>query len=178
HDQVLPRRTKVDRHRRLLRGLREDPEGSRLDPAGRPSRSPGPNAGLLPRAPAPIPMTTPPPVLPADPRAGYLARKQEIDAAIAAVLTRGSYILGEDVIALEREFAAYLGVKHCIGVASGTDAVHLALRACGLAPGDEVVTVSHTAVATVAAIEMAGATPVLVDIDASFTIDPAAVRAP
>jgi dTDP-4-amino-4,6-dideoxygalactose transaminase len=121
-------------------------------------------------------MTTPASVPPADPRAAYLTRKPEIDAAIAGVLARGSYILGEEVTALEREFAAYLGVKHCIGVANGTDALHLALRACGLAPGDEVVTVSHTAVATVAAIEMAGATPVLVDIDDSYTIDPVAVR--
>jgi dTDP-4-amino-4,6-dideoxygalactose transaminase len=122
--------------------------------------------------------TTPGPfVPPADPRAAYLSRKQEIDAAIAGVLARGSYILGDEVSAFEREFAAYLGVKHCVGVASGTDALHLALRACGIGPGDEVVTVSHTAVATVAAVEMSGATPVLADVDASYTLDPAALRA-
>ena len=114
-----------------------------------------------------------------DPRANYLAHKDEIDAAIAAVLAGGRYILGEQVAAFEREFAAYLGAgstegaTHAIGVGSGTDALHLALRACGIGPGDRVFTVSHTAVATVAAIELAGATPVLVDIDpATFTMDP------
>jgi dTDP-4-amino-4,6-dideoxygalactose transaminase len=116
-----------------------------------------------------------------DPRANYLAHKDEIDAAIASVLTGGRYILGEQVAAFEREFAAYLGAGHAIGVGSGTDALHLALRACGIGPGDSVFTVSHTAVATVAAIELTGATPVLVDIDpATFTMDPnrleAAVR--
>ncbi len=108
-----------------------------------------------------------------DPRANYLAHKAEIDAAIAQVLMAGRYILGEPVAAFEREFAAYLAVGHAIGVASGTDALHLALRACGIGPGSYVFTVSHTAVATVAAIELAGATPVLVDIDpATFTMDP------
>jgi dTDP-4-amino-4,6-dideoxygalactose transaminase len=108
-----------------------------------------------------------------DPRANYLAHKSEIDAAIAAVLVGGRYILGEQVAAFEREFAAYLGTGHAIGVGSGTDALQLALRACGVGPGDRVFTVSHTAVATVAAIELAGATPVLVDIDpATFTMDP------
>jgi dTDP-4-amino-4,6-dideoxygalactose transaminase len=107
-----------------------------------------------------------------DPKANYLAHKAEIDAAIAAVLESGRYILGREVEAFEREFAEYLGVAHVVGVGSGTDALHLALRACGVGPGDEVVTVSHTAVATVAAIELAGAIPVLVDIDpATFTID-------
>jgi dTDP-4-amino-4,6-dideoxygalactose transaminase len=108
-----------------------------------------------------------------DPRANYLAHKSEIDAAIWAVLSGGRYILGEQVAAFEREFAAYLGAGHAIGVGSGTDALHLALRACGIGPGDRVFTVSHTAVATVAAIELTGATPVLVDIDpATFTMDP------
>ena len=108
-----------------------------------------------------------------DPRAGYLAYQPEIDAAIAQVLESGRYILGQQVTAFEQAFAAYLGVAHAIGVASGTDALNLALRACGVGPGDAVVTVSHTAVATVAAIELAGATPVLVDIDpVTFTIDP------
>jgi dTDP-4-amino-4,6-dideoxygalactose transaminase len=75
--------------------------------------------------------------------------------------------------ALETEFAAYIGTRHAVGVANGTDAIELAVRALDLAPGDEVITVSHTAVATVAAIECAGAVPVLVDIDAEhFTIDP------
>src|SRR5262249_17932185 len=83
------------------------------------------------------------------------------------------YILGQEVAAFEAEFARYLGVRDAVGVGSGTDALHLALRACGVGPGDAVITASHTAVATVAAIELAGAAPVLVDIDPrSFTLDP------
>lgn len=112
-------------------------------------------------------------LLVSNPRANYLAYKDEIDAAIARVLDSGSYILREQVTAFEDEFAAYVGVRYGIGVGSGTDALHLALRACGIGQGDEVITVSHTAVATVAAIELCGASPVLVDIDSkAFTIDP------
>jgi dTDP-4-amino-4,6-dideoxygalactose transaminase len=108
-----------------------------------------------------------------NPKASYLAHKEEIDAAMAAVLEGGWYILGSQVNAFEKEFAAYVGVAHAFGVGSGTDALHLALRACGIGPGDAVLTVSHTAVATVAAIELAGATPVMVDVDAlTFTLDP------
>src|SRR6266849_4795168 len=92
------------------------------------------------------------------PRANYLARKEEIDAAIAKVLDGGSYILGQEVAAFEKDFAAYIGVAHAVGVASATDALQLALRASGVGSGDCVITVSHTAVATVAAIELAGAT--------------------
>jgi dTDP-4-amino-4,6-dideoxygalactose transaminase len=103
----------------------------------------------------------------------YLARKKEIDEAVMRVLNRGRYILGEEVRAFEAEFAAFLGVAYGIGVGNGTDGLHLALAACDIGPGDEVITVSHTAVATVAAIEQAGAIPVLVDIDPAFyTIDP------
>jgi len=112
-------------------------------------------------------------ILCGDPRAQYLAHKAEIDEAVARVLDRGWYILGEEVKAFEAEFAAYIGVSHGIGVGSGTEALHLTLAACGIGPGDEVITVSHTAVATVAAIEMAGAQPVLVDIEPGFfTLDP------
>ncbi|MGA9347288.1 MAG: DegT/DnrJ/EryC1/StrS family aminotransferase [Anaerolineae bacterium] len=108
-----------------------------------------------------------------DPRANYLAHRAEIDAAISRVLDSGWYILGQEVAAFEQEFAAYIGVRHAIGVASGTDALELGLRACGIGPGDAVFTVSHTAVATVAAIERCGATPILVDIDpTTYTIDP------
>jgi dTDP-4-amino-4,6-dideoxygalactose transaminase len=108
-----------------------------------------------------------------DPRSDYLAHKQEIDTAIAEVLEAGSYILGQQVAAFEQEFSAYLGVAHAIGVGNGTDALHLALRACGVGQGDTVVTVSHTAVATVAAIELVGAEPILVDIDSvTLTMDP------
>jgi dTDP-4-amino-4,6-dideoxygalactose transaminase len=101
----------------------------------------------------------------ADPRANYLSHQAEIDQALRTVLESGRYILGPQVEQFEREFAAYLGVGHAIGVGSGTDALHLALRALEIAPGDAVVTVSNTAVATIAAIELAGAQPVLIDVD-------------
>lgn len=114
----------------------------------------------------PIPQT--------NPKANYLAHKEAIDDAIARVLESGWYILGSEVAAFEREFAAYLGVKQAVGVASGTDALSLALRACGVGPGDFVLTVSHTAVATAAAIGLCGATPVFVDIvPDNYTMDPA-----
>jgi len=111
-----------------------------------------------------------------DPRAAYLALRAGIDAAMARVAQGGRYILGEEVAAFEREFAAYIGVRHAVGVASGTDALVLALRAIGVGAGDYVATVAHTAVATVAAIELAGARPLLVDIEPqTYTLDPAAL---
>jgi len=114
----------------------------------------------------------------ANPRAQYISHQAEIDQAIAQVLQKGRYILGEEAAAFEREFADYLGVRFGVGVGSGTEALHLALRACGVKPGDEVITVAHTAVATVAAIELCGAAPVLVDIDPrSFTLDPTKLEA-
>jgi dTDP-4-amino-4,6-dideoxygalactose transaminase len=107
------------------------------------------------------------------PKAQYLAHRHEIDSAIQSVLDRGMYVLGEEVRTFESEFAAYIGATAGIGVGSGTEALHLALKACGIGPGDEVITVSHTAVATVAAIELAGATPVFVDIEPDYyTLDP------
>lgn len=113
-----------------------------------------------------------------DPRAGYREHQAEIDAAIRGVLDGGRYILGPEVEHFEREYAAYLGVNHAVGVANGTDALELSLRACGVGPGDLVFTVSHTAVATVAAIESARAIPVLVDIDpATYTMDPGCLAA-
>jgi dTDP-4-amino-4,6-dideoxygalactose transaminase len=113
-----------------------------------------------------------------DPRAGYLELRAEIDAALARALESGSYILGPQVEAFEAEFAAFLGVGHATGLASGTDALALGLKALGVQPGRGVVTVSHTAVATVAAVELAGAVPILVDVDpASFTMDPADLEA-
>ena len=111
-------------------------------------------------------------LLAADPRASYAAHREEIDQAIRSVLESGCYILGEQVSSFEEEFAGYNGVQFCIGVASGTDALLLGLRACGIGNGDAVVTVSHTAVATVCAIHLVGATPVLTDIEpATFTLD-------
>lgn len=96
--------------------------------------------------------------------------------AAQRVLASGWYILGPELEAFEADFAAYHQVRHAIGVANGTDAVELALRALEIGRGDEVITVSHTAVATVCAVERTGATPVLVDVDeATYTMDPAAV---
>lgn len=112
------------------------------------------------------------------PHADYLAHQTGIDAAIRRVLDSGHHILGPEVLAFEKEFAATIGAAHCVGVANGTDAVHLALRASGVGPGDMVATVSHTAVATVAAIELCGATPLLLDIDPdTFTLDPEKLEA-
>jgi dTDP-4-amino-4,6-dideoxygalactose transaminase len=108
-----------------------------------------------------------------NPLASYLEHKEEIDAATLRVLSSGRYILGEEVTTFEHEFASFLNAKSCIGVASGTDALILALKALEIRPGDAVITVSHTAVATVAAIEAAGAVPVLVDVDPeTFTLCP------
>lgn len=112
-----------------------------------------------------------------DPKAGYLAHKAEIDAAIARVLESGWYILGEEVSAFEREWASYLGVADAIGVGNGTDALELALRGLGIGAGDTVVTTSNTAVATVAAIGLAGASPLLVDVDeTTLTLSPDGLR--
>jgi dTDP-4-amino-4,6-dideoxygalactose transaminase len=111
-------------------------------------------------------------ILCSNPKAQYLSHKEEIDAAIRSVLDSGWYILGENVREFEKEFADYIGVSQGIGVGNGTDAIQLALASCGVGSGDEVITVSHTAVATVAAIESVGAIPVFVDIDPDyFTMD-------
>jgi dTDP-4-amino-4,6-dideoxygalactose transaminase len=118
------------------------------------------------------------PVQPADPRGNYGAHRDELLEAVTRTLDSGSYVLGVEVTSFEREFAAYLGCGHVIGVASGTDALVLALRSLGIGGGDSVLTVSHTAVATVAAIELAGASPVLVDIeDAGMTMSPDSLEA-
>lgn len=112
-------------------------------------------------------------ILCSNPKAQYLSYESEINAAISGVLDSGWYILGNEVRSFEQEFASYIGAAHGIGVGSGTEALHMALSACGIGRGDEVITVSHTAVATVAAIELTGAAPVMVDIDPEFyTIDP------
>ncbi|MGE5620706.1 MAG: DegT/DnrJ/EryC1/StrS family aminotransferase [Sphingomonadaceae bacterium] len=99
--------------------------------------------------------------------------RDEIRSALDQVLEDGWFILGRQGEAFEREFADYCGVAHCVAVGSGTEAIHLALLACGVQPGDDVVTVSHTAVPTASAISFAGARPVFVDIDPrTFTMDP------
>jgi dTDP-4-amino-4,6-dideoxygalactose transaminase len=113
-----------------------------------------------------------------DPRAEYLAHSEEINRAIQEVLNSGRYILGTEVQSFEEEFAKFIGARFGIGTASGTDALYLALKAVGVGPGDEVLTVPHTAVATVAAIEMCGAIPVLVDVDLqTYTMDPERLQA-
>jgi dTDP-4-amino-4,6-dideoxygalactose transaminase len=102
----------------------------------------------------------------------------ELDAAIAETLESGRYVLGDQVSSFEQEFAAWSGAEHCAGVASGTDAIELALRALGVGSGDEVVTQANTCVPTVAGIERAGATPVLCDVEPdAATIDPASLAA-
>jgi dTDP-3-amino-3,4,6-trideoxy-alpha-D-glucose transaminase len=131
---------------------------------------------------------------PVDLHQDYLALKPELDTAIARTLDSGWYILGQEVAAFEAEFAAFLTRNDlvagpskiqipnskiaCVGVNSGTDALQLALWACDIGPGDEVITVAHTAVATAAAIRLTGATPVFVDVDpATYTMDPALLEA-
>jgi dTDP-4-amino-4,6-dideoxygalactose transaminase len=112
----------------------------------------------------------------ASPLAQYRAHQAPIQSAIDRVLNSGTYILGAEVEAFENAFADYCGGGYGVGVASGTDALILVLKALGIGPGDEIITVSHTAVATVAAILAVGATPVLVDIDEAYlTLDPAAL---
>jgi len=108
-----------------------------------------------------------------------LARiRPEIDEAVSRVLSSTAYVQGEDVRLLEREFAAFCGATHACAVANGTDALHLALRAYGVGPGDEVVTVANTFIATGEAILLAGAKPVFVDVDpATHTMDPAKLEA-
>ncbi|MFA4826218.1 MAG: DegT/DnrJ/EryC1/StrS family aminotransferase [Methanoregula sp.] len=108
-----------------------------------------------------------------DLRAQYHSIKEEIDATVLRVLESTQFVLGDEVTAFEKEFAVYCGAKHGAGVNSGTSALHLALLAAGVGPGDEVITVPFTFVATVAAIGYTGAKPVFVDIDPeSFTINP------
>ena len=109
----------------------------------------------------------------ANPKAQYISYKEEIDSAIQRVLDSGWYVLGKEVSAFEKEFAQFNAVSHAIGVGSGTDALHIALRALDIGFGDEVITTAHTAVATASAIDLAGATSVFVDIEPDFfTIDP------
>lgn len=122
---------------------------------------------------------SPPLLVPqADPGASYRACAAEIDQAVARVLASGWYILGQECAAFEREFALWQGQKRAVGVANGTDALALILRGLGIGPESSVVTVSHTAVATVAAIGMVGATPILIDIDPlHYTMDPEELEA-
>jgi len=97
--------------------------------------------------------------------AQYEPIKTEVTAKISEIIKNGDFILGEDLRQFESEFASYIGVKHGVGVASGTDALYLALLACGIKSGDEVITVANTFIATAIAISQTGAKPALVDID-------------
>jgi dTDP-4-amino-4,6-dideoxygalactose transaminase len=109
-------------------------------------------------------------------KAQYAEIKDEIEQGLAQTIENCSFILGPNVTAFEQETAAYLGVKHAIGVASGTDALHLALIAEGIGAGDEVITPAFTFIATAEAIKYVGAIPVFVDIDPkTFNIDPEAI---
>lgn len=111
-----------------------------------------------------------------NPLANYLKYKDEIDRAISDVLNKGRYILGSEVEAFENEFASFNQSKGCVGVANGTDALLLSLMALDLKPGDKVITVSHTAVATVNAICRLGLIPIFVDVDENnYTLDPKAL---
>ncbi|MGH9971891.1 MAG: DegT/DnrJ/EryC1/StrS family aminotransferase [Pyrinomonadaceae bacterium] len=113
-----------------------------------------------------------------DLKAQYLSIKEEIDSAIAGVVESCQFVLGEQVEAFESDFASFCQTRHALGINSGTSAIHLALLAAGVKPGDEVITVSDTFVATAAAICYTGARPVLVDIDPrSCTMDPACIEA-
>jgi dTDP-4-amino-4,6-dideoxygalactose transaminase len=113
-----------------------------------------------------------------DLKAQYRALKPDIDAAVGRVLDSAQFVLGPEVEALEREFADFSSASHGIAVNTGTSALHLALLAAGVGPGDEVITVPFTFIATVSAIAYTGATPILIDIDpVSFTMDPARLEA-
>ena len=107
-----------------------------------------------------------------DLKAQYSSIKEEVNTAVLKVLDSTQFILGDEVMAFEQEFAAYSGAAEGVALNTGTSALHLAFLAAGIGPGDEVITTPHTFVATVAAIVYTGATPVFVDIDpVSFTID-------
>jgi dTDP-4-amino-4,6-dideoxygalactose transaminase len=123
-------------------------------------------------------MTDAPPKVPyLDLKGQYRNIKSEIDAAIARVLESSQFILGAEIASFERDFAAYCGATECIALNSGTSALHLALLAAGVGPGDEVITVPFTFVASVAAILYVGARPVLIDIDPrTFTMDTAEIE--
>jgi len=112
-----------------------------------------------------------------DLKAQYDSLKEDIDDAVRRVIERGEFILGPEVKAFEQEMATYLGVKYAVGVASGTEALQLALLGCGVKPGDEVITSPFTFIATAEAISQCGAMPVFVDIDPrTYNVDPRKVE--
>jgi dTDP-4-amino-4,6-dideoxygalactose transaminase len=113
-----------------------------------------------------------------DLKAPYLELKADLDAAYRRVMDSGWYILGREVEAFEEEYAAFCGVKHCIGVGNGLDALHLILRAMGIGPGDEVIVPANTFIATWLAVSYVGAKPVPVEPEQrTYNIDPARIEA-
>lgn len=107
----------------------------------------------------------------------YQTIKPEIDAAVQNIITKSAFIGGEEVRRFEEEFAAYCETRACVGVGNGTDALYLTLRALGVGPGDEVITVAHTFIATSEAISMTGATPVFIDVtDDTMLMDPTLIE--
>jgi len=116
-------------------------------------------------------------ILQTNPHANFVAHESEIREAISRTLDSGWFVLGKETQSFEKEFAGFLRATSAVGVGNGTDALIVALKACGVEKGDGVITVAHTAVATVAAIEMAGAVPILADIDpVTFTLSPASLE--
>jgi dTDP-4-amino-4,6-dideoxygalactose transaminase len=112
-----------------------------------------------------------------DLRLDYTRQKDAINLAITEVLASGWFVLGKQGERFEQAFSSYCDIAHGVGVGSGTEALHLALVACGVQPGDEVITVANTCIPTLSAITLAGAVPVLVDIDSStYTMDPARIE--
>ena len=107
----------------------------------------------------------------------YQTIKPEIDAAIQNIITNSAFVGGDEVRRFEHEFAAYCEAKACVGVGNGTDALYLTLRALGVGPGDEVITVAHTFIATSEAISMTGATPIFIDVlEDTMLMDPALIE--
>ncbi|HEY3227857.1 MAG TPA: aminotransferase class I/II-fold pyridoxal phosphate-dependent enzyme, partial [Roseiflexaceae bacterium] len=113
-----------------------------------------------------------------DLKAQYRAIKDEVDAAMRRVLESTAFILGQEVARFEQEFAAFCEARYVVGISSGTDALHLVLKVCGVGPGDEVITTPFTFIATAEAISLTGARPVFVDVrEETMLIDPDAVEA-
>src|SRR5262249_3863678 len=110
-------------------------------------------------------------------RRQYQALAADVDRAVRDVCARADFVLGRAVDEFEQAYAAYLGVRHCIGVASGTDALHLILRALGIGAGDEVIVPANTFIATAQAVWCCGAAAVLVDCGETATMDPALAEA-
>src|SRR6185436_4098239 len=164
-------------------GLRESDPGRLGCRRGRRRRAQGARAGARSgpagaRAPAEVRMSAPISIPMADPAGEYRLLKDEIDAAVGRVLASGRYVLGPEGEALERELAAYLGVRHALGCNSGTDALHLPLVAAGVGPGDEVIVPAFTFFATAEAVSHTGATPVFADVDPqTFNLSAASLSA-